>query len=518
MAAGRGRSPRHVRVDDAVGGDELGRAVEGSGHSGITVGITRRYLRHRRRRGRGTGTGTASLLRTSRSGIPQDSDRWYRTDQLDMELELRREYNAVSDRVFGSASPGERQRRDSHREPRKRRAGDPDERRGRHRRSAFHTYPPQRPRREAVSQTRRRARPTPGRGSDLAAPEESAAPSRPASSWSRRRPSSRTASSPARRRRSASSPACRCRWLRSAIGRRHRLVAARRSAAWRDTGLVSLRPVAIRPWSLPVRPRTGGTGVTRPSSKAAAKVARWRLPRSRGRAVSHEYRRGRASRLRAPAARRAAGCLSSSHFLSSPRCSTWPGVWRSIASRRRRDTAAASRTTRASAPPSTTSSRGAGPAELDHGRSTTANEATLCHPRSTRARPRQRQARLRPRRVEAPGRPPVSPLTSGQSAGGSSGASQYGPTNGAMSIRVLSPGNDGAVTQSNTTTAGAIAANANTTSQSTDQSQTGGGYGSRLHTGRRPGGEERAVGGCRREGGAGCTEQRRPVDPRSQPR
>jgi hypothetical protein len=67
---------------------------------------------------------------------------------------------------------------------------------------------------------------------------------------------------------------------------------------------------------------------------------------------------------------------------------------------------------------------------------------------------------------------------SGQSAGGSSGASQYGPTNGATSIRVLSPGNDGAVTQSNTTTAGAIAANANKTSQSTDQSQTGGGYGS----------------------------------------
>ena len=67
---------------------------------------------------------------------------------------------------------------------------------------------------------------------------------------------------------------------------------------------------------------------------------------------------------------------------------------------------------------------------------------------------------------------------SGQSAGGSSGASQYGPTNGATSIRVLSPGNDGAVTQSNTTTAGAIAANDNKTSQSTDQSQTGGGYGS----------------------------------------
>ena len=68
--------------------------------------------------------------------------------------------------------------------------------------------------------------------------------------------------------------------------------------------------------------------------------------------------------------------------------------------------------------------------------------------------------------------------TSGQTAGGSSGASQYGPTNSAMSIRVLSPGNDGAVSQSNATTAGAIAANGNTTSQSTNQSQTGDGYGS----------------------------------------
>jgi hypothetical protein len=67
---------------------------------------------------------------------------------------------------------------------------------------------------------------------------------------------------------------------------------------------------------------------------------------------------------------------------------------------------------------------------------------------------------------------------SGQWAGGSSGATQVGPTNSATSIRVLSPGSSGPVTQSNTTTAAAIAANANTTKQSTDQSQTGGGYGS----------------------------------------
>jgi hypothetical protein len=63
---------------------------------------------------------------------------------------------------------------------------------------------------------------------------------------------------------------------------------------------------------------------------------------------------------------------------------------------------------------------------------------------------------------------------SGQAAGGSSGAYQAGASNNAMSIRVLSPGNDGAVTQSNSTTAGALAANGNTTSQGTTQSQAGG--------------------------------------------
>lgn len=66
---------------------------------------------------------------------------------------------------------------------------------------------------------------------------------------------------------------------------------------------------------------------------------------------------------------------------------------------------------------------------------------------------------------------------SGQTAGGTSGAYQAGPSNSASSIRVLSPGNDGAVSQTNSTTGGALAANGNTTSQDTDQSQAGG-YGS----------------------------------------
>ena len=67
---------------------------------------------------------------------------------------------------------------------------------------------------------------------------------------------------------------------------------------------------------------------------------------------------------------------------------------------------------------------------------------------------------------------------SGQSASGGSGAYQVGPSNSAGSIRVLSPGDSGNVTQSNNTTAAAVAANGNKTDQSVDQSQTGGGYGS----------------------------------------
>jgi len=67
---------------------------------------------------------------------------------------------------------------------------------------------------------------------------------------------------------------------------------------------------------------------------------------------------------------------------------------------------------------------------------------------------------------------------SGQSASGGSGAYQLGPSNTAGSIRVLSPGDNGDVTQSNSSTAAAIAANANATNQTVDQSQTGGGSGS----------------------------------------
>jgi hypothetical protein len=65
-----------------------------------------------------------------------------------------------------------------------------------------------------------------------------------------------------------------------------------------------------------------------------------------------------------------------------------------------------------------------------------------------------------------------------QDADADATAKQIAPTNEASSIRVLSPGNNGDVTQSNSATAGAVAANDNDTKQDTDQTQAGGGSGS----------------------------------------
>jgi hypothetical protein len=64
--------------------------------------------------------------------------------------------------------------------------------------------------------------------------------------------------------------------------------------------------------------------------------------------------------------------------------------------------------------------------------------------------------------------------TSGQSAGGFAGTAQQGPSNSNTPIRVLSPGDDGSVTQSNTASSDATAANLNGTEQTADQDQTGG--------------------------------------------
>jgi len=67
---------------------------------------------------------------------------------------------------------------------------------------------------------------------------------------------------------------------------------------------------------------------------------------------------------------------------------------------------------------------------------------------------------------------------SGQAADGYGGAYQGGAANRTYDIRVLSPGNSGNVTQSNSVTAVGAAANDNDTKQDTDQSQAGGGPGS----------------------------------------
>ena len=68
--------------------------------------------------------------------------------------------------------------------------------------------------------------------------------------------------------------------------------------------------------------------------------------------------------------------------------------------------------------------------------------------------------------------------TNDQSANAGAAAVQVKPSNSASSIRVLSPGNDGDVSQSNSATAVGIAANLNLTGQSIDQEQTGSGHGS----------------------------------------
>src|SRR5687768_4465420 len=59
----------------------------------------------------------------------------------------------------------------------------------------------------------------------------------------------------------------------------------------------------------------------------------------------------------------------------------------------------------------------------------------------------------------------------GQTAGALSGASQSHPTNQNISVRVLSPGNAGSVTQTNAVNSNATAANANLTGQSAGQTQ-----------------------------------------------
>jgi hypothetical protein len=64
-----------------------------------------------------------------------------------------------------------------------------------------------------------------------------------------------------------------------------------------------------------------------------------------------------------------------------------------------------------------------------------------------------------------------------QSADSNATSTQIKPSNENISVRVLSDGNDGPVTQTNASQAGALAGNKNDTSQHADQSQGGGGGG-----------------------------------------
>jgi hypothetical protein len=63
--------------------------------------------------------------------------------------------------------------------------------------------------------------------------------------------------------------------------------------------------------------------------------------------------------------------------------------------------------------------------------------------------------------------------TSGQYADSSATSTQIAPKNTNVNVRVLSPGTNGPVTQTNSSTAGALAANANVTDQSTEQEGDG---------------------------------------------
>jgi hypothetical protein len=77
--------------------------------------------------------------------------------------------------------------------------------------------------------------------------------------------------------------------------------------------------------------------------------------------------------------------------------------------------------------------------------------------------------------------PPPAVQTVGQSAGNTqaagaeSGAAQVQPTNANISVRVLSPGNNGSVSQTNSASSQAAAGNANGTTQSAGQTQGGSG-------------------------------------------
>ena len=76
----------------------------------------------------------------------------------------------------------------------------------------------------------------------------------------------------------------------------------------------------------------------------------------------------------------------------------------------------------------------------------------------------------------------IQSASTSQAAGAASGAVQSDPTNTNISIRILSPGNDGSVSQSNAANSSANAGNSASTSQSATQSQPGSGVQSAIQS------------------------------------
>ena len=107
--------------------------------------------------------------------------------------------------------------------------------------------------------------------------------------------------------------------------------------------------------------------------------------------------------------------------------------------------------------------------------------------------------------------------TSEQDADADATAKQIAPTNEAFSIRVLSPGGNGDVNQSNSALAGALAKNDNDTKQGTRPVAVRRRVGLRLHADRWPGGCERPGRRRRCEGRPTPSEQHGDFDPGAQP-
>src|SRR5436309_11261296 len=83
--------------------------------------------------------------------------------------------------------------------------------------------------------------------------------------------------------------------------------------------------------------------------------------------------------------------------------------------------------------------------------------------------------------------------TNAQLAAAKSDTVQVAPSNDNLSVRVLSPGSDGSVSQSNTATSGAVAGNANDTDQKAGQTQLDGGSGDATQSSGQAAGNEQAA-------------------------